>query len=88
MAPNCLNIILSDFISSNREVREAEVIELAMQCIIKLGAQTPHLDIIFSTFLDSALEMITVDQESYPDHRAAFFEFIKVIGESFVYLLS
>lgn len=87
-SPNVLNIILSDFVNSHREVREAEVIELAMQCILKLQAQTPHLDIIFSTFIDQALEMITVDQESYPDHRAAFFEFIKVIGEKFVGLLS
>jgi len=29
-SPNVLNIILSDFVNSHREVREAEVIELAM----------------------------------------------------------
>jgi exportin-1 len=28
--------------------------------------------------------MIIIDYESYPDHRKAFFEFIKAIGESFV----
>jgi exportin-1 len=28
--------------------------------------------------------MIIIDMESFPDHRTAFFEFIKAIGESFV----
>lgn len=79
--PPLLDPVLQDYRSNAPEARDAEVLHL-LQVICActstaLVAETPKvLGIVF----DCTLDMIKVDFQSYPDHRANFYELLKAVN--------
>jgi exportin-1 len=75
-----LNIILTDFVNSIPELREAEVINLFADLTNSLNKGIlPYMEIILGPFLDSVLTMLVQDFTTFPEHRSSFFEFLKAV---------
>jgi len=79
--PNIMQTILSDFISSAEETREAEVISLTTECTAKLKDQLMvYGEMLLGPFLDTILGMIARDFHAYPEHRSNFFDYVKALS--------
>jgi exportin-1 len=50
--PNIFNVILAEFVSSNVETRESEVIDLVSGIVIKLKEHTPNFEVILDQFIN------------------------------------
>lgn len=87
--PSTFEVIISSFVNSPAELREAEVIGLVTEYVLKLKSEMMvQLMTLLGPFMDSILEMIVKDFHTYPEHRTQFFEFLKAVtAHSFESLL-
>mmetsp|Transcript_14156 Transcript_14156/g.26635 ORF Transcript_14156/g.26635 Transcript_14156/m.26635 type:complete len:1075 (+) Transcript_14156:1490-4714(+) len=78
--PSTFEVIISGFVNGPAELREAEVIGLVTEYVLKLKSEMMvQLVTLLGSFMDSILEMIVKDFHTYPEHRTQFFEFLKAV---------
>ncbi|EPZ34328.1 hypothetical protein ROZALSC1DRAFT_26468 [Rozella allomycis CSF55] len=81
VVPPLFDTILVDYKQSVDPAREPEVLNLVSMLLSKLGdSLNDKIPLIFDYLFECTLNMINKDFSDYPDHRVAFFKFIKTVN--------
>jgi len=80
--PPLLEPVLADYRSNPPEARDAEVLDLLATLAEHLsGSIAQEIAKVFEMVFECTLDMIKGDFQSYPDHRAKFYNFLKTTNK-------
>lgn len=80
--PPLLEAVLGDYHVCIPQARDAEVLTTMAKVIDKLkGHISGQVMNVFTAVFESTLGMITVDKDTYPEHRTAFYDLLLAITE-------
>merc|ERR1719375_2353950 len=79
--PPLLEPVLQDYRSALPQARDAEVLDLLATLATRLSeAISLEIGRIFEMIFECTLDMIKGDFQSYPDHRAKFYELLQALN--------
>jgi len=79
--PALMQPVLKDYKQNVASAKDAGVLSLFTVIITKLGSDMDqHIPAIFDSLFQPTLDLITKNFQDYPEHRIAFFKFLRIVN--------